>query len=357
MPKKKLPQKRGVKGEGGVYPDTRRGGYFGKVPVGRYQNGRTRYTEVRGKTQAEVVEKKKMVAPPDPNAVTVKEWAARWIAGLSNRSSTKALYAQSVNSRVVPALGHLKLKDVTVSRVKAAAAAWTDIKPQTVNLILDRATTMFAAAILDELLTTNPFALCPRFEFTPKPIDPFTPSELRQLIDARDACGCGPLFAFLAATGCRVGEASALDVTDYDAVTGEIHITKTYDGTHGIGPPKSKHSRRTLVAPQVIRPVIEGAVAGRTSGVMFARPDGKRIYYEKLRVRFAKLLTELGLRVRVMHAMRHGVATALVAAHVPIADVAKWLGDSVATVIKTYLHPSGADVSAALGKILSSAAT
>ena len=50
--------------------------------------------------------------------------------------------------------------------------------------------------------------------------------------------------------------------------------------------------------------------------------------------------------------MRHSCATLLVSNGVPIGDVAKFLGDSVATVVKTYLHPAGSDVSAALSKLL-----
>lgn len=366
MPRKPKKTRR-ARGTGSVLPDARRGGYLWKIPVGRYASGRTKYTEVRGRTLAEVLAKGKLVAPPDPAAVTVGEWAARWVRGLSNRSSTKAAYAHSVTSRVAPALGHVKLKELTVSQVKAAAQSWVGAKkdgklaPQTVNVTLDRAATMFAAAVTDGLAASNPFALCPRLEYERKPIDPFTPAELKQVIAARDLYSCAPVFAFLAATGCRVGEAVALDVGDYDAATGRIGITKTYNPDHGEGPPKSKHSRRVLalaLSPPA-RTVVSEAVGARKAGVLFATSRGRRFHYQQLRTTFAALLKRLNLRPRGLHNLRHGVATALLAAppvpadeRVQLGDIARWLGDSVATVVRFYLHPSGADVGAALGDIL-----
>jgi integrase len=366
MPKKKAPpgplppapQKRRARGTGTILWDERRRCYRARVPVGRYPDGRTRYREVRDATQAGAVEKMRAAAPPDPDAVTVREWAERWLEGLTNRPSTRAAYAHSINARVVPDLGHVRLRDLKVSQVSAAAQGWAGGKaegklaPQTVNLTLDRAATMFAAAVQDRLAAENPFALAPRLGYERKPIDPFAPAELRLLVDARGRLSCGPLFAFLAATGCRVGEAVALDVADYDRATGRVAITKTHSPAHGTGPPKSKHSRRTLALPPQARAVAEGAIGARTTGPLFATAGGLRFNYADLRYRFIRLQALLGLRRRTLHATRHGVATALVAAGVPLGDVARWLGDTVEMIVKTYLHPTGHDVGGALGRVL-----
>lgn len=360
MAKKKPRAKRRARGTGSIFPDNRRGGFVAKVPVGKYPNGKTRYAQVSGATQGEVVAKMKAVEPLDPNTVTVGEWAARWIASLAGRRpGTRAAYSHSVAGRVVAALGHVRLKDLTVSQVRAAAAQWIGPKrqgklaPQTANTTLDRAATMFAAAVTDRLVADNPFALCPRFEFHRKPIDPFSPAELRQILEARDRLSCAPLFAFLASTGCRVGEAVALDVSDYDRATGRIAITKTYSPAHGTGPPKSKHSRRSLDLPPQARELVETAIGLRRSGPLFATASNRRFNYSDLRHRFGRLLELLGLRRRTLHALRHGFATALVARGVPIGDVAKWLGDTVAQVVRAYLHPSNFDVSATVAAILS----
>lgn len=139
---------------------------------------------------------------------------------------------------------------------------------------------------------------------------------------------------------------------DYDPATGRIAITKTYSPDHGVGPPKSRYSRRTLDLPPQARAVVEEAIAGRRSGVLFRTATGRRLDHSHLLERFARLLTLLGLRQRTPHAMRHGVATAQVAAGVPLGDVARWMGDTVEMIVKTYLHQTGADVRGAMTKIL-----
>lgn len=360
--KKAAPKTRGTRGRGSVFPDARRGGFIGKVPVGRYENGSTRYASARGKTHAEVVEKMAALGPPGPT-VTVRQWAERWLAGVTNRASTRAVYEHSINRHILPELGHVRLADLTVSQVKAAAAKWVVLRgpragqplaARTVNHTLDRGAAMCAAAVVDGIVTANPFALCPRRECDPKPIDPFAREELRAVAAAWRLTTCGPLFAFLAATGCREGEAVALDVADYDPGTGTVSVTKTYHPKFGIGPPKSKHGVRTLTIPAGAtdaRAALLHARGTRTRGPLFVTRGGRRIDHSQIYTAFGSLLKRLELRRRSVHKLRHGVATALVSAGVPIGDVARWMGDTEEMIVRTYLHPSGADVSAAVGAI------
>lgn len=200
--KKKVVAKkpRRARGSGVIFFDVRRDQWVGRVPAGKLSGGRTRYREVRAPAQATVVQLMTQVKPPAPD-VTIREWVERWLAGLTNRPSTCATYAHSMNKHIVPELGHIRVAELTVSQVKAAAAAWRGLKPQTINLTLDRGTTMFAAAIVDGLAAANPFRLCPRREYQRAPIDPFSRTELKAIIAAWESGACGPLFAFLAATG------------------------------------------------------------------------------------------------------------------------------------------------------------
>lgn len=347
-------KRRARRGTGSIFPDKRRGGFIGRVPIGRLSSGRTRYREVRGDTRAAVQEKMKAVLPPGPD-VTVAQWAARWLEGLTNRPATRAAYSHSILTHIVPELGHVQVAALTVSQVKAAASRWKGLAPQTVNTTLDRGTTMFAAAVQDQLASSNPFALCPRLEYTRKAIDPFAPDELKAIIADWRSTACGALFAFLACTGCREGEATALDVGDYDPQAGTVRITKTYSPTHGIGPPKSKHSVRTLTIPPsmvAVRAALARARRGRKTGPLFRTSTGKRLDHAQIYTAAQQMCRRLGLRWRSPHKLRHGVASMLVARGVPIGDVARWLGDSVATVIRTYTHATGFDVGAVVGDAL-----
>ena len=61
----------------------------------------------------------------------------------------------------------------------------------------------------------------------------------------------------------------------------------------------------------------------------------------------------LGLRRRNPHQARHSVASLAIAAGVPLANVARDLGDTVDTIVSTYLHPTpGGDVCGAVEGLL-----
>jgi integrase len=160
-------------------------------------------------------------------------------------------------------------------------------------------------------------------------------------------------LAFLAATGCRIGEAAALDVPDYDPATGRAAITKTWSRDHGTRPPKSVHSRRTIVVPPPAEPAVAHAVGARKAGPLFRSKGKTRFDSAQIHIALQRQLAALGLpRPRNPHAIRHGVATLLVSKGVPLGDVAKYLGDTVETVVRTYVHPAGFDVAAELGAVL-----
>jgi integrase len=358
MPKKKSAPKvpppketRGPRGEGSVFFNARRGLYIGKVVVGKYPNGKTRYKEVSDPTHAGAVAKKKLVGPPDPDSVTVSEWAARWLAGLDVRPSTLRGYTRQLDARLLPTLGPARLADLTVSAVKVALLQWAAAGVPTANRTLQVAATMTQAAVLDGLVARNVFADCPRLKYRPKPLDPFTVAELRLLVANRHTTAADVL-AFVAGTAVRIGEATALDVTDYNAAAGTVSITKTWTVDHGTREPKSKHGRRTLTVPESARPAVLRAIDGRTSGVLFRSRSGARFTNSQVFVALERVCEKLGLRPRGPHQIRHGVLTALVNSGAPLGDVAKFAGHSAAQLIRTSLHASNVDPGTVMEGIL-----
>ncbi len=352
MPKKtkvsKGPPARGTKGLGSVFPDARRGGWRGKLPVGR-AGGKTLYREFAGATEAEVVRKMREAAPPGPE-VTVAEYAARWLKTLDLAASTVEAYTTDVG-RVTDALGALRLAAVTPSEARAALKGWVrpgvgrrqGTSPATANRALAVAQAMFNAAVADRLIPASPFADCPRLRSEPRPMDPFTPAELRAVVAAHALTAPGPLIALLAATGLRVGEACALDVGDYDPAAGKLSVTKTYSQRFGMGPPKSRHGRRTVTVPGPARPALLAAVGARTAGPLFKPRRGTRYNKNRVRVAFRALCRRLGLRYRNPHQLRHGVGCLMHAAGVSIAEGARYLGHSKQVHLATYVRPLGDD--------------
>jgi integrase len=67
-----------------------------------------------------------------------------------------------------------------------------------------------------------------------------------------------------------------------------------------------------------------------------------------------RLLKRLGMgdRQRNPHALRHGVATLLVSRGVPLGDVARFLGHTVAQVVRVYVHAAGTNPADTLNDVL-----
>ena len=72
---------------------------------------------------------------------------------------------------------------------------------------------------------------------------------------------------------------------------------------------------------------------------MFARQDGCPIAPDHLTKRFSQLAKAAGLRAIRLHDLRHGQASLMLAADVPLAVVSKRLGhSSIALTADTYSH-------------------
>lgn len=356
MPKRKkprpgapqLPRTRRARGTGTLFFDARRGMWVARAVVGRLPSGKPRYAQASAPTQAEAVELQKRLAAPGPN-VTVTQWCERWLAGFTGKRSSASDYRLTVERHIAPVLGGLRISDVTSADVENTFTAWAEtLGPNTIRKNAAHLHACFEAARRAKLVADNPVALARKPKAKKVDIDPFTAAELRRVV--REA---PPLFAVLAATGMRIGEALALDAADYDPAAGTLAVSRTYCPKHGLRSPKSENGVRVLAVPAAARPVLDAARGARSSGPLLAGRGGARQQQSNARVTWYAWLKAAGLRRRGPHQLRHSVATHLVAAGHPLADVARYLGDSVQTVVRTYLHPTGADTAAALQGVLS----
>jgi len=347
---------RRARGTGSIFFSDAAGKWIGRKTVGKTAKGKPRRVEVWADTQTEVV-KKLAAAQPPGTETTVEQWSTRWLAGLDVRESTRVTYDTSL-AHILAKFGCSRLSEVQPSQVREfLVGLMTGDEPLasgTVQNVRALGRTMFDAAAQDGLLSRNPFAVKIKPRDDKKPIDPFSPDQLLRIIATASPGSSGPEIATLAGVGCRIGEAAELDVTDWDSANGTLSISKTYPQRFGIGPPKSKHSTRTIGVPSVLHPILNKAAGTRTTGPLFLTQKNRRVIKELAWRSFGAHLKRLGLRPRNLHQLRHSVATALISRQVPIGDVAKYLGDTVATLVKTYLHPTGTDPRMELDKMFGS---
>jgi integrase len=352
---RKKPRSRRVRGSGSVFEATRRGVavWVARLPVGRSATGRTTYREASAATAAEALAKLAKLRPPTTGC-TVAEYCQRWLDTIADRRpSTRDSYRVSVEHHIRPTLGHLRLASLTPYHVEAAARTWGDARAVgSVRLTLSHLRVALAAAVREGLIPANPVVSARKPKSVRKSIDPFPPADVRRIIDAATARPDLRAVALLAATGARPGEVVALDVTDYDPLTGLLAITKTWHHRHGVGPAKSSNSVRTIRVPLRARPAVLAAAGRRKRGPLFLGATGARVSASAFVRPWQGLLRALGLKVRNAHQLRHSSITNQLAAGYPPADVAKYHGNSVRVVFAVYCHPTSADPSEGVDKFL-----
>jgi integrase len=337
---------RAPRGTGSVFPDRRRGGYIARKTVDGSRVQRW------GATQAEAIRRRDAAVPPDPNTTTVAQWCETWLDTLDLAPLSVDSYTHSVNARIVPQLGALKIRALAPNHVEAAIRHWgTELGSNTVLLVLRHLRACLSAALRAGLVTSNPVTVAKKPRAKKPKINPFTPDELIQIIAGASEAAEDRVLALLAGTGCRRGESIALDVTDWDDAAQAVAITKGDTGRHGIGPPKSPHSVRTIRVPDAAAGAVRAAIGKRTTGPMFLSPRGTRVSSSAVNRRFPALLARLKIPVRNLHQLRHTVATHLITTD-QLGDVAAYLGDRVETIVRTYLHPTGADPSLSMDRLL-----
>lgn len=347
------PRQRRPKNTGTFFFSEARGVYVGRAIVGRKPDGSPHYAERSDATEAGLVAKLALVTPAGPET-TVREWMTRWLADMDVRARTRAIRETAVEHYVNPTLGHIRLRDLTAQQIGKALPQWAaTLNPTTVRMYLSALHTSMKAAQNAGVRQSNPVAGVKKPAILKKKIDPFTAAQLDRIIAEATKWHGARIAAFIAATGCRAGEALALDVASYDHATGFVTIAETQDEGRERGPTKTANGTRAFWLPPAALPAVLAAIGKRTSGPLFATITGRRSNHFNARNGWISLLTRLGLPYRNLHQLRHTIATLLLASGMPVGDVAAYLGDSPEAIMRTYCHPTGANVGDAVQRLLS----
>lgn len=154
-----------------------------------------------------------------------------------------------------------------------------------------------------------------------------------------------PFLEFLAVTGARWGEATALQWGDINARTSPPRVTINRAWKKGvagewsvIGVPKTSAGNRTFTIPQ--RLVERLGVPGARGELVFTGKTGKPIQHTNFHARkWIPACEAAGVvdpRPRI-HDLRHWMASTLLAAGVPIHAISRRLGhESIGTTVGTY---------------------
>ncbi|WP_299055071.1 site-specific integrase [uncultured Nocardioides sp.] len=151
-----------------------------------------------------------------------------------------------------------------------------------------------------------------------------------------------PLLRFLYGTGCRWGEAVALEVRDVQLPNVRIRraVKWSPEGGRTVGATKTRKSNRTVLIPPALHGELDMLCAGRAStDLVFTAPRGgpvlHRTFWSDI---WLPAVKHLDPRPRI-HDLRHSHASLLLANGTPIHVVQARLGhESIQTTVDTYSH-------------------
>lgn len=170
--------------------------------------------------------------------------------------------------------------------------------------------------------------------------------ELKAVIDAASDY-YAPMIEFLALSGLRFGELTALDNADVTRQT--ITVSKTFDRvTQTNTDPKTEDSNRVIdVQPELWSCIkrlkrimdIYRFSSGKRNDYFVVSPNGDRLKYGTFRAYFVNLTEKTIGRKLSPHSLRHTHASLLAEEGIPLETISRRLGHSDSEITKEiYLH-------------------
>lgn len=349
------------------------GKYLVRVYVGRI-DGKRKYKSkvVNGskkdaeKKLTEMLRKKDRGVLAHPNSEKLDAFLDDWLDMKRGKVAPATLrnYIQSVENHIKPALGHLKLDQLSVRLVQS----WIndlknekDLSPSTIKLIHSTLRQALNQAEIWSLIPSNPAdggkINLPSQEDREYRI--FTKPEIATFLEETEGDRFHVMWALLFATGLRPQEALALKWEDLD--DGWLHVrrvvkrdsaeTRSYEISEQM---KTKRSRRRVKLPDVVREKLErhraeqakhimrSGVRYDRNGFIFADEEGSFHRPWVLSWAFKRTLEDCGLPDEIrLYDTRHTHISHLIMDGVDLKKASARAGhSSISQTADTYAHLS-----------------
>lgn len=293
----------------------------------------------RGKSEKEVEQKMISYQGKKEAGPIFKEIAESWWAEHSKTLAVNSLRNYTpAYKRTVKYFENSYIKDIEPPDVKAFVNSlpktWAQKTYSNQLLVLNL---IFKYAAGNGIIEHNPA----EYIQTPKGLKrsyrrPPTPEEV-EIIKASVDKPFGLFAYFLLYTGCRRGEALAIQYKDIDTKEKIIHITKSvyYEGnTPHTKQPKTERGNRDIVLLDVL---VEKLPKGKPNDFLF-NEKGALLTSSRLEDLWLYYQRETGLTI-TPHIVRHGFATILHEAGIDAKDAQAMLGHAnISTTLDIYTH-------------------
>lgn len=302
--------------------------------------------------------------------VTLRELAADWIAhkqSQGRRAATLRGYEEMLRDFILPRLGPIKVRELTVLDVQRAVHHWTTqprkdgrtdretVSPRTVQYAYRTLSTMLKQAMRWQIVSQNVAELV-ESPSVPRPERSWWSAEqAAQFLGVAQDHMHGIVFALALLTGLRKGELLGLRWQDVDWDANMLTIRQKQDHRHPrtFDAPKSDAGYRTIGLDEETMQLLRAhqtaqkrqrLIAGEAYqdwGLVCATGIGTPLLPSNVRREFNKLIAKANVPKIRFHDLRHTHGSLLRAAGADFRVIANRLGHAqVSFTIQTYTHAS-----------------
>jgi len=301
-----------------------------------------------------------------PTKLTLEEFLTYWMElhSQSLKPKTTEGYLGVIKRYINPRLGKMQVTQIRPSHLQKFYSEISENGGENGQPLSAR-TVSYSAAILKKafgyavdiegILTVNPALKVPVPRGTPKQNEPYSPNQIRVLLEEFSKHRLYALFRLAVYSGARKGELLALQWSDLDIESMKLTISKNRIYINGANlvqnSTKGGEGRRTIpLDPETIeilrdhrRKQLENRLSlgnlWQETGYIFVTELGLPIDYGTPTQLFTRVRKRLGLPDQRFHDLRHFHATQLLRAGTPLHVVAQRLGHRDAMVTATtYAH-------------------
>ena len=364
-------KKRGANG-GGSIRQRADGTWEARISLGvNPGTGKPMRKSLYGKTQREVRQKmQKALVEVDegtytaPSKITLRQWLETWISEYTSdvKDTTRTSYRQHMNNHIIPALGAVKLSELTpaacqkfindLSRVKGLSAKTT----KNVHGVLHHA---LKQAVRLGYMRMNPTEGCTLPRIEKAKIEPLDAPEIKQLLDVLGDDIYSMIIKIDLFTGMRSGEILGLQWSCVDFDKGIISIEKQLRRPRVGGEQycfaslKNDKPRQIIPAPFVMQILkqqkriqseqrLKAGSLWNDCGLpdlVFTSETGKYLDSCIVLRHFKKKLKEAGMESKRFHDLRHTYAVSSLQAGDDVKTVQENLGHHTAAfTLEQYGH-------------------
>lgn len=300
----------------------------------------------------------------DPSKITTGEWLThalgRRVADGEIGPRTVENYRAIIRIHLAALIGNVKLQDLRTEHVLAVrTAVGESVTPATTKTVLGFLRQSLDAAVVAQLIATNPAAAVPNPSQAGAHRErrALSEAEIGELLEAATETAHDVPIRFAVATGVRQGEllGAAWESVDLEAGTFEVRQTLALQaGEPTMLPPKTKNSRRTIELSAATIAQLRRHRAAQNEerlrlgsvwadeGLVFpaldGRPWSRHTFYDGFRRILARTAIAEPSTVN-WHTLRHSAASLWIKSGADVFTVSRRLGHgSPAFTMSTYAH-------------------